>query len=208
MQLFLASNNDFGTNSSELSTLISGKKIGYSCNALDGPQNIDFVEQRAPADMLALSAAGADVQRIDLQDYFNAKEKIIALLSKLDGIFFSGGNVYRLRTAMLLSGFDTALQQVYATGREFFYGGYSAGCCVLSSNLTPYTEASNPNHNTYPQTSNVTWEGLGYIDYTFLPHFASGHGESEAINKELQFCLDNGIAYKTVQDGEVMILKV
>jgi dipeptidase E len=53
----------------------------------------------------------------------------------------SGGNVFVLRQAMKLSGLD----QILITKSEhdnFVYGGYSAGCCVLSKMLTPCQVAS------------------------------------------------------------------
>lgn len=208
MNLFLSSSNDYSANARKLENLITGKKIAYSCNALDGYNNIDFVAKRAPEDIELLTLAGATVCNLDLKDYFDHRDKLALILSELDGVFFSGGNVYRLRTAMKISGFDSELRRINESGRPFFYGGYSAGCCVLSTSLEPYTQASNPNHNTYPEMQEIIWQGLGLIDFAFLLHFESEHCESEAISKELEFCIENKVPYKTLKDGDALILKV
>ena len=39
-----------------------------------------------------------------------------------------------------------------------------------------------------------------------LPHYKSDHPESEDIDKEVEYCDKNNIPYKTLRDGEVMIL--
>ncbi|MEK9181876.1 MAG: hypothetical protein AAB786_02535 [Patescibacteria group bacterium] len=40
-----------------------------------------------------------------------------------------------------------------------------------------------------------------------MPHFDSDHPESEAINKEIEFCQQNNIPYKAIRDGEVIIIE-
>jgi dipeptidase E len=50
------------------------------------------------------------------------------------------------------------------------------------------------------------WDGLGIIDHVFLPHFDSDNPESDAIRKQLDYCKEKGIPYKTLRDGEVIIV--
>ena len=46
------------------------------------------------------------------------------------------------------------------------------------------------------------WEGLGLLDYYFLPHYKSDHPESALVDKELQ---KRNEKLKTLRDGEVII---
>ena len=40
-----------------------------------------------------------------------------------------------------------------------------------------------------------------------LPHYDSDHPESEDIAKEVEYCKNNNVPYKTLRDGEVIILE-
>lgn len=53
----------------------------------------------------------------------------------------------------------------------------------------------------------MIWEGLGLIDYAFLPHYDSDHPESADIDKEVAYCTENQIPFKTVRDGEVILIE-
>jgi dipeptidase E len=44
-------------------------------------------------------------------------------------------------------------------------------------------------------------------DPTALPHYQSDHPESAAIERELQYCTANGISFRTLRDGEVVVLE-
>jgi dipeptidase E len=52
----------------------------------------------------------------------------------------------------------------------------------------------------------VIWEGLGFLDYLILPHYKSDHHESAAIDKEVEYCARHGIPFRTLRDGEVIII--
>ena len=43
------------------------------------------------------------------------------------------------------------------------------------------------------------------IDFAFMPHFQSNHPESEKIDKEIEYCKVNGVSYKQVKDGDVLV---
>ncbi len=59
----------------------------------------------------------------------------------------------------------------------------------------------------YQEQNTVIWEGIGLIDYVFLPHFDSEHPESSAIDKEIEFCKVNNMPYKALRDGEALIFE-
>ena len=137
-------------------------------------------------DMNQLNDLGFEVEILDLRDYFERIEVLRTKLLELDMLWVSGGNTFILRQAMRLSGFDELIADLQKRP-NFVYGGYSAGCCVLSPTLQGLQIVDEP--YVYPyELKETIWEGLGLIDYAFLPHFDSDHPESEAINKEVEYC--------------------
>ena len=90
---------------------------------------------------------------------------------------------------------------------DFVYGGYSAGCCVLSTTLKGLQTVDEPYGYPYEGLKETIWEGLGVIDYMFLPHYDSDHPESEKIAEEVVYCQENELHYKTVRDGEVVLVE-
>ena len=49
------------------------------------------------------------------------------------------------------------------------------------------------------------WEGIGLVNYSVAPHYHSDHPESEAINKVVEYFIDNKMVFKTLRDGDVII---
>jgi dipeptidase E len=91
-----------------------------------------------------LKAVGVPAERFDLRSCFAADRDIERALEQFSGVWMSGGNVFVLRQAMRLSGFDRYIRD--SRGRvDFTYGGYSAACCVLSPTLTPFAKVDDPN---------------------------------------------------------------
>ncbi|MDO8648189.1 MAG: Type 1 glutamine amidotransferase-like domain-containing protein [Candidatus Peregrinibacteria bacterium] len=117
----------------------------------------------------------------------------------------SGGNVFVLRQAMKLSGLDEILHEL-TTREDFLYGGYSAAGCVLSKQLDAYKIVDDSTDTPYKELKEVVWEGIGLINFVFLPHFDSDHPESSDIDKEIEYCKQNNLPYKTLRDGEVLII--
>lgn len=183
-------------------SLLSGKKLAYIPNALDFP-NVDVsrIDKSIQKDLAELRDAGIDVSVLDLQEYFGEKDLAKDLLS-FDGVFIRGGNTFILRQAMKLSGFDDILLQMDS---DFIYAGYSAAGCVLSPSLKGYDIVDDASLLPYSLTETI-WDGLGLIDFTFLPHFESNHPESSDIAKELEYCKREGLTYKTLKDGEVLLI--
>ena len=163
------------------------------------------VKAHINGDVEGLESLGLNVKLLDLKDYFDQPQKDLEdRLSQFSGLWVSGGNVFVLRQAMKLSGLDKILLEK-SEDDDFVYGGYSAGCCVLSESLKPYQVASDASDLPYPMQKEVIWGGLGLIDFAFMPHFQSDHSESNKINDEVEYCISNKIAYRTVSDGDAII---
>lgn len=107
---------------------------------------------------------------------------------------------------MRLSGFDMIFDELRDKD-NFVYAGYSAGICVLAPDFKALQIVDDPTDKPYKELQETIWEGLGYLDYIILPHYRSDHPESADIDKEVCYCEQNNIPYKTLRDGEVIIIE-
>jgi dipeptidase E len=185
----------------------SNKKMGYIPNACDYT-NVDIKRRNEvnKSDMAELSKLGLSVEMLDLKDYFSKTDKLRKKIKKLGGVFVRGGNTFILRQAMKLSGFDVIFKELLKR-EDFLYSGYSAGICVLATDFGALKTVDDPTDKPYPELRKTIWKGLGYLDYMILPHYKSNHPESADIDKEVQFCKDNNLPFKTLRDGEVIIIE-
>lgn len=198
---------------------LSSFKIGNDTNLLKNllPENaksvyisngFDFAKpenqkKHRDWDIRELKEIGLLPESLDLRDYFGKQAELRSKLQKINLVYVSGGNVYDLRLAMRLSGFDKILKDLINTDK--IYAGYSAAVCVLSPTLKGYHIVDDPNLKTYGDNETI-WEGLGLINWQFAPHFNSDHSESEDINKEIAYYEKHDMKYKALKDGEVIIL--
>ena len=201
---FYLSSYKIGKKAEKLKELARGKKIGFIPNALD------YVEPKArqesnKKDMKDLSDLGIDVEMLDLKDYFGKKEELKKKIDNLGGVWIRGGNTFVLRQAMKISGFDEIIKNMKR--KDFLYGGYSAGICILAPSLKALQQVDKPDIMPYEESKEVIWDGLGILDYIILPHYKSDHPESAEIDKEVEFCKKNNIPFKTLRDGEVIIIE-
>ena len=205
---FYLSSYKLGNKEHILQQLLSpNKKIGYIPNALDSRKNDSvWKSQHIASDMKKISELGINVELLDLKIYFGKKDLLRKKIDSLSGVWISGGNVFILRQAMKLSGFDKILKEI-STRTDFVYGGYSAAGCVLSLDLKVYKIVDDATEKPYSQLKRVIWTGLGLIPYAFLPHYKSNHPESIDVDKEVEYCKKNKIPFSTLKDGEVIIIE-
>lgn len=205
MKYYLSS-FEIGSKQEDLKRLIPNGKVGYIPNARDftgaDPMRSAL---RSEKDMNALRELSIAVELLNLQDYFGKQLALQTKLDELGAIFISGGNVFVLRQAMKLSGLDQILKSLQ-TDPDFLYSGYSAAGCVLAPSLAPY-EIVDKADTPYSEQHEIIWEGLGLIDYTFLPHWDSDHPESADVEKVITYCKENNITYKAIRDGEVIVIE-
>jgi dipeptidase E len=203
MKLYLSSyrlGNEFETLQRMIPTRMS---LGFVPNAMDHVAS-DARQESNTKHIKDLTDLGISVEELDLQSYFGRTRALEQKLDTLGGIWVRGGNTFVLRHAMRLSGLDEILKKM--ARQDFLYGGFSAGGCVLSPTLECLQIVDEPKVNPY-DSSGPIWEGLGILEYAFLPHFDSDHPESAAISKEVEYCMKNRIPFKTLRDGEVIIME-
>lgn len=206
MRLYLSSYK-LGSETRRLKSLIPNGKIGYIPNALDfSYADPERRRKSIEEDINSLNSLGLEVELVNLRDYFNKHDELKKKLEELQAIFISGGNVFVLRQAMRLSGLDEILKDL-RSDNDFLYAGYSAAGCVLAPNLKAYEIVDKPDIP-YEELKEIIWEGLGLVDFTFMPHWDSDHPESDDIDKEIEFCKKNNIRYKAIKDGEVLIFEL
>lgn len=205
MKYYLSSYG-LGDETQRLKSLVPSGKIGYIPNALDF-KNVDLERRKGHVkkDMDSLVDLGLEVEILDLRDYFGKKDELQKKLEELGAVFISGGNTFILRQAMKLSGMDVILDDFKNDNENFLYAGYSAAGCVLSPDFHAYKIVDRP-ETPYTEQKEVIWEGLGHIDYAFMPHYQSDHPESSDVEKEVELCKKHNIPYKTLRDGEVVII--
>ncbi len=205
---FYLSSFRLGDKSKELFRLMpNNKKIAYIPNACDYT-NIDWDKKNKweKLDIESLENLGLNVEYLDLKEYFGKTDKLRKKLNEFGGVFVRGGNIFILRQAMKLSGFDKIFNE-FLERDDFLYSGYSAGICVLAPNLKGFQIVDDPTDKPYKELQKTIWEGLDFLDYIILPHYKSNHPESADIDKEIEFCKKNNIPYKTLKDGEVIIIE-
>ena len=205
---FYLSSFKLGTHSKELVRMMEpAKKIGYVPNACDYTNiNVERRYQVNVSDMADLMSLGLDVQLLDLKDYFGQTDKLRKKIGELGALFFRGGNTFILRQAMRASGFDVIFEELLKRD-DFVYSGYSAGICVLGTDLQVLQFVDDPADKPYEIIKDTIWEGLRYLDYMILPHYKSDHPESAAVDKVVDICQMNDIPFKTLRDGEVIVIE-
>jgi dipeptidase E len=154
----------------------------------------------------ALGELGIDAEDLDLRDYFGAAERLAADLARYRLVWVRGGNTFMLRHALAESGADEILTGLVAQD-ALVYGGYSAGCCVLAPSLRGLELVDDPEAVTETYGVPPIWDGLGLLEYAFVPHVDSpGHPETEACGRLAEHYRATGIPHKTLRDGEAIVV--
>lgn len=196
-------------NVEKLKKMISGtnKRIAYIANALDYSTDAERRNKSEATDIDDLSKIGLTPEKVDLRDFFGKKIELKKTLEKFDILWVRGGNTFVLRQAMKLSGFDEIIKEFFKQNKQIIYGGYSAGACILAPTLKGLSIVDSPNEKPYGAEHEIIWDGLGILDYSIAPHYKSDHPESTDVDKEVQYMTDEKISFRTLQDGEVIIIE-
>ena len=78
---------------------------------------------------------------------------------------------------------------------------------MLGKTLRPHAITDDATDFPYDQIKEQIWEGLGILDFVFEPHYKSDHPESAKTDEEIQYCIANSLPYKTLRDGEVLVIE-
>lgn len=207
MKYYLSSYK-FGNDFLRIKDLLpQGAKIGHINNSRDWIGVNEIRKQKDLEDEMAfLENLGFECEHLDLKNYFGHKHDLKQRLNKLDGVWVCGGNTFVLRQAMKLSGFDELFNDLQ-NRKNFFWGGYSAGICILCDSLKYIDQVDDANNFPYKEINESIYEGLGVFDYALLPHYRSDHFESELIEKEVEKCIEKKLLFKALMDGEAIIIE-
>ena len=181
---------------------VHGNKVVYIANSRDYKENNDIKFSRIEADKDCLREIGFEIIEISLKDYFGKESELEEKLRNYNTFCLIGGNVFVLRKAMELSGFDKFIKDnLY--NKNMLYIGYSAGICLLGETLKGLDLVDEP-INVYNDDA-ILYEGVGIFKETLVPHYKSEHPETEAIDNVVEYLEKNNIDFITLHDGEVII---
>jgi dipeptidase E len=201
---FYLSSYRLGDKACELVEMLNGRHhVALILNALDGSE---FQSEWMSKTSLDLAQIGLQPQIFDLRKFFGRAQELAGALSSFDCIFVNGGNTFVLRKAMHLSGLDKFIVDNKDIG-EIVYAGFSAGICVLAPTLHGIDLVDNPDFCPPGYEIETIWEGLSILPYSLAPHYKSDHHESKQIDDVVSYFIKYKMLYKTLRDGEVIILK-
>ena len=178
-----------------------GNKILLIFNALDA-KGQDKINNNVKEDTTLLEQMGFEVTVLDLKEYFDKSDKLDEICQKYNAFCVIGGNVFVLREAMKYSGFDTFLKRI-SNDDNYLYIGYSAGGCVLSKKIDIFAIVDDAID--FYNRGEIPNEGLGLINYIFIPHYKSNYHKSHLIDEVVNTCKKNNTQYKALSNGEFII---
>lgn len=203
MRLYLSSFK-IGNQPQKLVELVgSNKEVAVILNARDHKQerrNEYLLEETK-----ALNDLGFKVEELDLRKYFGKEKELEEFLRRKNLVWIDGGNTFLLRRAMHQSGFDNIIKKLLKED-SIVYGGFSAASVVLQKDLHGLDLVDDPNVVAEGYEKETIWDGLGLIDFYLAVHYKSVHPESAMVDKEVELCEKNNIPYKTLRDGEVLVI--
>lgn len=206
MRLYLASSRTGDTFPELLRMAGPGARVAVVSNALDAiPPESRAAYARTVFDPLAhFRDNGLQAQNLDLRGYFGQAAALADILIEVDLVWAVGGNAFLLRRAMRQSGFDAIVPGLVWANR-LAYGGWSAGACVAGPTLRGLDLMDDPAELAEGYAPEPVWEGLGLIDGAIVPHYGSGHPESEAAEAAAAWMRDHAVPHRTLRDGDVLV---
>lgn len=176
-------------------------------NGMDGspPSTRRDLFERTRSDLAEL---GLDVRELDLRKYFGSSDGLTRDIEDCDLVWANGGNAFTLNMAMRQSGFAATLKE-WLKADEIAYAGYSAGAVVAGKTLCgiELVDSAEPEQAApVGYRPEISWDGLGLVDYAIVPHYRSDHWESDKIEEVVRYCAAEGIPHRPLRDGEVILV--
>jgi len=203
MRLYLSSLK-LGNQPERLVSLVgAGKRAALVLNALDNHPlaRADWLETQTEV----LHQLGLEVEELDLRNHFGVRNDLRRIFENIDVLWINGGNAFLLRRAMRQSRFDSLIHKCLQADR-FVYAGFSAAVCCAAPTLRGAELVDDPHGVAEKYDPEVVWDGLGLINYNVAVHYKSNHPESEAVEKEIRYFEEHRMPYKTLADGQVLIV--
>ena len=207
MKLYLSSYK-FGDQPQQLANLIGlNKKIAIIPNALDIYPDGQRKQVGLQAEVDGLIQIGLEPEIVDLKLFFGRQDLLGEKLKDFGSVWVVGGNTFILRRAFAASGLDSWLL-LHRQDRDFVYAGYSAGICLLIKDLKNIELMDQPHLDPPGYQKGIIWSGLGLVDFAIVPHFQSNHPESASASQQVDYLISMGVDYKTLSDGQVIIMEI
>lgn len=207
MRLYLSSFR-LGNRPERLAELAGAKRkalvIVNACDGFDPSKR----GQRVERELEALGALGFWAEELDLRKHFRPggdREGLHAELFSAGLIWARGGNSFVLRRAMRQSGFDEILVEALRRD-DLVFGGYSGGIAVLAPSLRGIELVNDTASVPEGYDPELIWPGLGILPWSIVPHYKSPHWSSPGIDTVVAFLEEQKLPYRTLTDGEVLIL--
>jgi len=206
MKLYLSSYK-VGNDAEGFKNLVNkaNAKVAVIDNSRDYSVDLERKAKSLQSELDAMTELGFDPEHLDLRNYFGKSEALFEKLSNFDAVWVIGGNSFLLRKAMEQSGFGRVIEGLIKTNK-LVYAGYSAGIAVVAPSLKGVELVDDPNVQVEGYNPEVIWEGYGLIDFYPIVHYDSDHPESHLVDVELEHIKSLGIKYKTLRDGDTIII--
>jgi dipeptidase E len=184
----------------------SSRRVAVICNAMDATSSRSQ-QSAIEEELRTLSSAGFDVQNVDLRKYFGKPDLLSLSLGEFDGLWVRGGNTFVLRAAFALSGADKYVRQRILDD-SLVYGGSSAGSCLLSPRIEVLEIVDDPSDVGRTYGVDVYWDGLGIVDFVFVPHLHSSKLlERQAMDEIVEELKVSGEKYRALENGEALVIQ-
>lgn len=204
MRLYLSSFRNGNRPEELLKLLGKGRRTALINNAQDFLLPADRSSRR-DEEIDRLKSIGLDPIEIDLRLYFGKSKSLKEKLADFDLIWVRGGNAFVLRRAFKQSGADKVVVELL-TEDKIVYGGYSAGIDMLTPSLHGAELVDEPDIVPSGYHPGIIWDCLGLVPYAIAPHYKSDHPESAAIDKSIEYLIDNHIPFIALRDGEAIVV--
>lgn len=111
-----------------------------------------------------------------------------------------------LRHALAESGADELIKDLLARD-AIVYGGYSAGVCVLPTSLRGLEVADEPEAVAAAYGATPRWDGLGVLDWYFVPHYRTPDHPETAMSERLAEHYEAArLPHRKLHDGQAIVI--
>jgi dipeptidase E len=204
MKLYLSSFRNGNKPEELLKLLGSGRRTALILNAMDSA-DAEYRKGDYEREAERLHSIGLEPEEVDLRDYFGKASELQDKLTGFDLIWVRGGNVFVLRRAFNQSGADNVIAELVKS-EAVVYGGYSAGIDMIQPHLHGVELVDDPSVVPEGYDKEIIWDCLGFIPYCIAEHYKSDHPESAAIDKTVEYYIENHIPFVALHDGEAIVI--
>lgn len=204
MKLYLSSQG-VGERIGDLQRMAADKPVAVIANAVDSYDRVKRRE-RVNKEIKDLGRIGLQAEELDLREHFGRPRDLQNKLALFGTVWIRGGNVFVLRRAMELSGFDGVALPKIREG-SLVYAGYSAALAIAGPDLFGSELVDNPRDipQGYPDGEPPT-TGLNLLNYYLAPHHMTDAPWGPAVINYVDHMENNGRTVVPLRDGSVHII--